>query len=315
MKLRNKILIIIISLFILYVNRETLSILYSNTVNFLADKIYTYEHTKDGSTLLNMEIDKLENIKTIDSSVSYSNPLKLLNSSSSSAKLSKENIINITNIERKDNGDLQAFTENANLDFTAEEKIDDIFTKQYFEHISPTGVGVSNLADDIYYKYILIGENLALGNFKNDQALVDAWMASPGHRANILNKNYTEIGVAVRNGMYKGRKVWVAVQHFAVPIDVCPVFNNLLKETIDNGKNKLNKLEAYLAIRKKSIDNRGVYDNLTIKEQIDKYNTLALEYNSLINKISFNISTYNKKAKAFNVCISKYTGDKATIEE
>ena len=47
------------------------------------------------------------------------------------------------------------------------------------------------------YEYISVGENLAMGNFKNDGDLVEAWMNSPGHRANILSFKYKELGVAV----------------------------------------------------------------------------------------------------------------------
>ena len=61
-----------------------------------------------------------------------------------------------------------------------------------------------------------------MGNFKNDQDLVSAWLNSPGHRANILNTRFTEIGTAVLKGFYEGREVWMAVQEFGLPLSSCP---------------------------------------------------------------------------------------------
>src|SRR6185369_15716694 len=118
---------------------------------------------------------------------------------------------------------LPALKENALLDKAAKKKLDDMFAQQYFEHINPQGKGPSDLAKSVGYDYIAIGENLALGNFKNDAELVQAWMDSPGHRANILNKQYTEIGVAVGQGTYEGKKTWLAVQEFGRPTSSCPV--------------------------------------------------------------------------------------------
>jgi len=57
----------------------------------------------------------------------------------------------------------------------------------YFAYNSPSGVGVDDLAGNFGYKFIAIGENLALGNFENDEVLLQGWMNSPGHRENILN--------------------------------------------------------------------------------------------------------------------------------
>jgi uncharacterized protein YkwD len=48
-------------------------------------------------------------------------------------------------------------------------------------------VGVGDLSKEVGYGYILIGENLALGNFKDEESWWKAWMDSPGHRANIFN--------------------------------------------------------------------------------------------------------------------------------
>jgi uncharacterized protein YkwD len=92
-----------------------------------------------------------------------------------------------------------------------------MFENQYFAHESPTGEKVSDLAKKFGYDFLLIGENLAMGNFSSDEDLVLAWMESPGHRENILNEKYQEIGVAVKKGIFEGKEVWIAVQHFGLP--------------------------------------------------------------------------------------------------
>ncbi len=114
----------------------------------------------------------------------------------SSNALSNPKVITLTNAERaKEN--LALLTENKKLDTDAELKLQDLFKQQYFDHISPQGNGPSYLADQVKYAYVVIGENLALGNFKDNESLIAAWMASPGHRANILNAAFKKVGIGV----------------------------------------------------------------------------------------------------------------------
>ncbi|MBI2506980.1 MAG: CAP domain-containing protein, partial [Candidatus Colwellbacteria bacterium] len=125
--------------------------------------------------------------------------------------LTRSGIILETNLQRQQNGS-GFLAENSTLDATAAEKANDMCAKQYFAHVSPSGIGAAELADSFGYDYISIGENLALGPFASDAALVEAWMGSPGHRANILNSRFTEIGVGVTKCIFEGSSVWLAVQ-------------------------------------------------------------------------------------------------------
>src|ERR1035437_2204880 len=186
--------------------------------------------------------------------------------------LSKNNVILLTNKNRKENGDLPALKESSKLDGSAEKKLQDMFTNQYFEHVSPTGVSISDLGKQAGYEYILIGENLALGNFKDDAALLDAWMASVGHRANILNKHYTEIGVAVGKGKFEGRDTWMAVQHFGEPMSICPTVDQVLLGIITLNQNQINTMKDNLTLRLDSINKGTLYEGSTLKEQVDIYN-------------------------------------------
>ncbi len=235
-----------------------------------------------------------------------SNPVPLVwNKNSAQAYLTHDGVIAWTNTQRKDTSGLPPLADNATLDKIAEERLADMFAKQYFEHISPDGIGATNLAKDAGYDYISIGENIALGNFDNDQVLVQAWMDSPGHRANILNTKFTEIGVAVASGMYEGKKTWIGVQVFGKP-NTCTYADETLKTKIENttnvlndGKIKIAKMSGELeAMKNDSSVDRDVYN-----AKVEEYNTLAHELNSLSATIKNIVSQYNAQVVRFNACI------------
>lgn len=136
--------------------------------------------------------------------------------STQSAELTSAGVIKLVNEARAKQG-LAPLTENQKLSTSAKMKAEDMLKNQYFAHNSPSGTTPSYLADSAGYVYSSFGENLAYGNFKNNDALMNGWMNSSGHKANILNPSYTEIGVSVIKGKYNGREVWMAVQHFGKP--------------------------------------------------------------------------------------------------
>lgn len=218
-------------------------------------------------------------------------------------KLSKSNVVDITNKYRKENGNLPLLIENEKLNLSAEKKLQDMFRNQYFEHVSPNDISVGDLGNQVSYDYILIGENLALGNFKNDTALVGAWMKSEGHRANILNDNYLDIGVAVGKGIYEGKNVWMAVQHFGTPRSACPAVDKVLFGVINLNQIKIKEIEQELIKRRESIDNGTIYEGSTYYEQIEQYNALINPYNNLIQETKQKIDKYNNQIQEFNLCI------------
>lgn len=148
------------------------------------------------------------------------------------ANLTAEGVTFWTNAYRAEGG-APILGRNNSLDQVATQKLNDMFSQQYFEHVNPQGVGAGDLVKNIGYKFIVVGENLALGNFHDDKILVDAWMNSPGHRANILNSKFREIGVAVGKGTFEGRSTWLAVQTFATAESVCPVIDSVLADKIE----------------------------------------------------------------------------------
>ena len=188
--------------------------------------------------------------------------------------------------------------------------MNDIFAKQYFEHVSPDGIGIENLSQDVGYEYILIGENLAMGSFKNEKILVDAWMGSFGHRKNILKQSYTEIGVAVAKGIFNGETVWVAVQHFGTPKSVCPKIDSSLHTVALFNQEQIKKLEEDLRMRLVRINtSRGYYSTVSKDEEIkrvEEYNNLVNYYNSLVDQVEKDVNTYNNQVKSFNECVLKH---------
>lgn len=248
-------------------------------------------------------------ILDLKNSIKTPGPLKVLDKvitgNIDSTTLQKTKVIEWTNINRMEVSGLKPLVENSNLNISAQKKVADMFAKQYFEHDSPTGVGVGDLGDKVGYEYIIIGENLALGNFKDEKSLLDAWMASPGHKANILNTHYTEIGVAVGHGKFNGQDTWLAVQHFGLPRSACPSIDKILKGKIELEQITLAKMSEDLAKRRTQISQGGIYDGMTNNEQIKAYNDLVVKYNELVKEGKINITKYNNQVRAFNNCIAE----------
>ncbi len=221
--------------------------------------------------------------------------------------LTQQGVIKWTNIQREKVG-LADLTENAVLDQIADFKLRDMFLRQYFEHVSLSGVDVSGLAKKFDYKFIVIGENLALGNFKNDEILVDAWMASPGHRANILNKHFREIGVAVGKGQFEGHTTYLAVQSFAAPLSSCPQVDENLKTQIDSVNAQIDALTIQANNLKSEIENsqrpRTKEEVDAYNQKIDEYNALVNQINNLIVKVKILVSQYNGEVDAYNTCLA-----------
>lgn len=211
-----------------------------------------------------------------------------------SADLSILGVIKFTN-EARGVESLVSLTMNEQLNASAKLKVEDMFRQQYFAHDSPDGTTMNDLITKAGYEYITIGENLALGDFKDDEALVTAWMNSPGHRANILNANYTEIGVAVGYGLINGSETWLAVQHFGRPKNLCPDIDGALKESIETRRVQINALADDLGL-----DAGGA---VTVIDYITDFNKIS-EYNSLVEIVAKEIELYNQQVSAYNICIS-----------
>ncbi len=216
------------------------------------------------------------------------------------SRLSISGILNETNEERE-NKQLPKLRINAQLNKAAESKLQDMFTQQYFQHVSPTGVSVSDLIRKAGYEYIVVGENLALGNFGGDPQVVLAWMNSPGHKANILDPRFQEIGIAVGKGLYSGKEQWIAVQQFAKPLSSCSSPNPELKDKIAQHTSSLASLETDITTMKSNIDKMQSSDIL-YATTVEQYNLKANDYNTRLEGLKDEINTYNEQVRTFNSC-------------
>jgi len=131
------------------------------------------------------------------------------------ADVSKATIIKLLNNDRTSRG-LGPLKENYQLDKSALLKAQDIIKNGYFDHYSPQGKSPWYWFKISGYKYSAAGENLGIG-FLDSEEIYKAWKNSPTHRANLLNPRYKEIGIAVVQGVFQGRKTTIVVQHFGSP--------------------------------------------------------------------------------------------------
>ncbi len=119
-------------------------------------------------------------------------------SSSSSNQSSIANqVLNLVNSARaKEN--LAPLKLNLALSNVAQAKSEDMQKNNYFEHTSPTYGSPFDMIKKFGISYSSAGENIAKGQ-KTAEAVVNAWLNSEGHRANILNKNFTDMGLGYVN--------------------------------------------------------------------------------------------------------------------
>lgn len=110
----------------------------------------------------------------------------------------EEQVVTLTNKERAKQG-LKPLTMNWELQRVARIKSEDMRDKNYFDHNSPTYGSPFDMMKNFGIKYTSAGENIAAGQ-QTPEAVVKAWMESPGHRANILNSSYNQIGVGYAKG-------------------------------------------------------------------------------------------------------------------
>lgn len=110
-------------------------------------------------------------------------------------------VVRLVNIQRAQNG-LKPLTSDWQLARVARYKSQDMHDKKYFSHTSPTYGSPFDMMRAFGLTYRTAGENIALG-YSTPAAVMNGWMNSPGHRANILNPSFTKIGVGyVADGHY-----------------------------------------------------------------------------------------------------------------
>jgi hypothetical protein len=134
------------------------------------------------------------------------------------ADITKSAIVSLANDDRRQAG-LSPLTENPVLERAALMKAQDMLSRGYFEHTSPQGLSPWYWFSRSGYDYRFAGENLAIGFIESGE-VNSAWLASPTHKANIMNNNYRETGIAVVNGRFQGSPTTIVVQLFGTKMPV-----------------------------------------------------------------------------------------------
>ncbi|MBQ9805774.1 MAG: SafA/ExsA family spore coat assembly protein [Clostridia bacterium] len=148
----------------------------------------------------------LDEIKRANPQISNPNliyPGQVLNIPTTDASVTsyEQEVIRLVNEIRVQNG-LKPLTYDWELSRVARYKSQDMKDNRYFSHTSPVYGSPFQMMKSFGISYRSAGENIAKGQ-RTPQAVVDAWMNSSGHRANILNTSYTHIGVGyVASGNY-----------------------------------------------------------------------------------------------------------------
>ncbi|MBE6605428.1 MAG: SafA/ExsA family spore coat assembly protein [Ruminococcaceae bacterium] len=148
----------------------------------------------------------LSEIKSVNTHIANPNliyPGQVLNIPTVNAAVTsfEGEVVRLVNEIRVKNG-LKALTHDWELSRVARYKSQDMKDNNYFSHTSPVYGTPFQMIKNFGLTYRTAGENIAKGQ-ATPQAVVNAWMNSSGHRANILNSSFTKIGVGyVSNGKY-----------------------------------------------------------------------------------------------------------------
>lgn len=240
--------------------------------------------------------------------------------------LTPEAIITLTNNARAVNG-LPPLNTNPLLNTIADVRARDMFEKQYFGHVSPTGQQASDIAQNVGYPYKIIAENIGSGTFYTNQSIIDNWMQSPGHKSNILSPDVAEIGAAVLKGTLKGSETYITVQIFGLqspPVsqNTCIAPSKSLQDDIDHRNAEIASLNDQLGRLKRDIDSeneaietdrRSVYGdpqkihNLNVKigannERSNWYNRVLVNVEAKSAALHSMVNEYNRMLQEYNDC-------------
>lgn len=128
------------------------------------------------------------------------------------SSITVDQVVTQTNARRQAAG-LAPLSVNTQLASAAVAKGNDMCTNQYWAHVSPSGTTPWVFMKNSGYKYSVAGENLAR-DFAETGSMMEAWIASPTHKANIMNGKFREIGIGVVNCPLLGSDTALVVQMF-----------------------------------------------------------------------------------------------------
>lgn len=147
----------------------------------------------------------------------------------------QKQIIELTNEVRKKH-DRSLLAVSQKLDSSAQLKADDMAKKEYFAHNEGTK-SLTSWLRAVGYSYRAAGENLAVG-FSSAEDIVNAWVDSPTHYSNLVDKDFTEFGVGLTGGILEGEPSIYVAQHFARPATAVSTLIRTEKKVISTAEEK-----------------------------------------------------------------------------
>ena len=203
-------------------------------------------------------------------------------------------IVYLTNVARAEN-DVRMLRPNEKLETSAFSKTKDMREKEYFDHIGPDGISLADYLLDVDYNYKFAGENLGMG-FGNARELVDAWIESPAHYSNLVDKDFVDLGVGLSEGFYDGKPTVYVAQHFG-SLRGGQLVNQFNEDTVRDGMvSAASMSEVYYYKDRSSIDWQEIDKNKTqvvatayIDGPVDDVrvyflgHSLALEYDKVLD--------------------------------
>ena len=182
----------------------------------------------------------------------------------SAVSISSGEIIALTNSSRVEAG-LPELSVSDKLSVAAEKKARDMFANQYFDHNSPQGLTPWDFIKSAGYEYRYAGENLAI-DFISANSVHRALMESSSHRANILNENYSQIGVAVVEDIFEGSKSIIVVEEFGMPLQKEEIFDVSMQELDIEIEQKMNEIN----VKAVKVDTQKVKSGESIESEIEE---------------------------------------------
>lgn len=206
-------------------------------------------------------------------------------------------LLSYTNKERESKG-LSPLKLNNELTEAANKKAADMYKENYWAHISPKGKEPWDFIISSGYDYFYAGENLAV-DFNDSKSVVKAWIDSPSHRDNLLNKNYTEIGFAVVDGTLLGRKTTLVVQMFGSPRHNNQQANARAVASAQTSKPQQNVVEE----KKESYN---IPENAPITENLRPVEELFNKDNAISKPSVLNTNTVFSMSKSISLIIGLF---------
>ena len=235
-----------------------------------------------------------------------------------SENLNATDIVKLTNEYRITLG-LPPLRENFQLTHAAEYRANDMIRNSYYAHVNPvTGENPGDAIKQANYQFKSYAENIAMGNWQSNGHIVDGWINSPGHRANIVNPDIREIGVAIvkDNTTPLGRpSVYYGVQLFASPMPDCSQPSKADKALLQDMQRKNDDIWRRVDDRRREIEalknridcetnmatrNRLITD---YNRQVDSFNSLAAEAKGMQDSLKLVVQSYNNKINEYNTCM------------